>query len=72
MSSNQLLTSNKKSLFKRENNTYITLDPNVNAFTLSTLKSKHQRNMFVNNKLNPSLNVIKHVNEGECNTSLCN
>ena len=56
--------------------TFITLDPNVNAFTISTVKSKHQRNTFINNKLNPSLNVIKHVNEEkmsqECNTTLCN
>ncbi len=55
---------------------YITFDPIRKVYTLSPKLSIHQRPAFIKNKLNPSLNVIKHVKEekgsGEsCNKSLC-
>lgn len=53
------------------NSTFITLDPNNKHFILSPVKSMHQRQMFVSNKLNPSLYPIKHVNEESCNKTLC-
>ena len=39
----------------RDENTFITLDPNNNHFILSPVKSIHQRQMFVSNKLNHTL-----------------
>jgi hypothetical protein len=53
------------------NSDFITLDPINKKFILSPKQSIHQRKMFINTKLNPSLNVIKHVKEEECNKSLC-
>ncbi len=51
--------------------TFITLDPNNKHFILSPVKSVHQRQMFISNKLNPTLYPVKHVNEETCNKSLC-
>ncbi len=53
------------------NSNHITFDPTKKVFTLSSKMSIHQRSAFVKNKLNPSLNVIKHVKEENCNKSLC-
>lgn len=58
------------------NSNNITFDPTKKVFTLSSKISNHQRSAFVKNKLNPSLNVIKHVKEEKassesCNKSLC-
>ncbi len=50
---------------------HITFDPIKKVFTLSPKLSIHQRSAFLKNKLNPSLNVIKHVKEENCNKSLC-
>ncbi len=50
---------------------HITFDPIKKVFTLSPKLSMHQRSAFLKNKLNPSLNVIKHVKEENCNKSLC-
>jgi hypothetical protein len=51
---------------------HITFDPTKKLYTLSPTLSIHQRSAFVKNKLNPSLNVIKHVKEESgCNKSLC-
>jgi hypothetical protein len=54
-----------------ESRTFITLDPNNKHFILSPVKSIHQRQMFVSNKLNSSLYPVKYVNEETCNKSLC-
>ncbi len=53
------------------NSNHITFDPIKKVYTLSPKQSIHQRSAFVKNKLNPSLNVIKHVKEESCNKSLC-
>jgi len=54
------------------NSNHITLDPIKKVYTLNPTISKHQRTAFIKNKLNPSLNVIKHVKEeSSCNKSLC-
>ena len=55
---------------------HITFNPIKKVYTLSPKLSIHQRSAFVKNKLNPSLNVIKHVKEEKassesCNKSLC-
>ncbi len=50
---------------------HITFNPIKKVYTLSPKLSIHQRSAFVKNKLNPSLNVIKHVKEESCNKSLC-
>ncbi len=50
---------------------HITFDPIKKVYTLSPKLSIHQRSAFINNKLNPSLNVIKHVKEENCTKSLC-
>ena len=68
-----LKADRKKSSFKqiKDDKTYITYDPNTNYFMVNPNMTKHQRQIFVNNKLNPSLNILKHVKEEECNTNLC-
>lgn len=53
------------------NSNNITFEPTKKVFTLSSKMSIHQRSAFIKNKLNPSLNVIKHVKEETCNKSLC-
>jgi|LakMenEpi03Aug12_release.lakeMendotaPanAssembly.Ray.scaffolds.fasta_scaffold4423776_1 hypothetical protein len=56
----------------RTSSSFITYDPTKKHFALSPIKSIHQRDAFVKSKLNPSLNVLKHVKEdSECNKSLC-
>ena len=50
---------------------FITLEPNIRQFVLAPKKSIHQRQMFISNKLNPSLQILKKVDEGSCNKSLC-
>ncbi len=67
----------------RTHSTFITYDPTKKHFQVSPVKSIHQRDAFVNNGLNSSLNVLRHVkeetgnqdlgsgNQGSCNKSLC-
>jgi hypothetical protein len=55
----------------KSNLNHITFEPTKKVFTLSSKMSIHQRSAFINNKLNPSLNVIKHVKEENCTKSLC-
>ena len=57
----------------RTSSSFITYDPTKKHFALSPIKSIHQRDAFLKNALNPSLNALKHVKEGsnECTKSLC-
>ncbi len=65
----------------RTSSTFITYDPTKNHFQVSPVKSIHQRDAFVKNNLNPSLNVLKHLKEergnrtletdSQCSKSLC-
>ncbi len=57
-------------VYSIKNDSYITLNPNNKNFILAPKKSTHQRQMFISNKLNPSLQSIKYADEETCN-SLC-
>jgi hypothetical protein len=50
---------------------YITLNTKDKNFILAPTKGTHQRQMFISNKLNPSLQSIKYANEETCNKNLC-
>jgi hypothetical protein len=63
--------SPKRVSTKKNDQTFVTFDPNTISFTISTKQSIHQRNMFINKKLSPSLNPIKNANEHECTKSIC-
>ena len=43
--------------------TFITLDPHTDSFSIGTRCSTHQRNMFIHQRLAPSLQTIKNADD---------
>lgn len=61
----------KASTKNQPQETFITLDPHTDTFTIGTRCSIHQRNMFIQQRLAPSLQQIKHSDDKSCNSNLC-
>ena len=63
--------SRRSSFSAPSQKTNVTFDPLTDSFSVGTQFSIHQRNMFVNHKLAPSLRDIKNEDVKGCNSKLC-